>query len=65
MFVVLFAVFAVTAEENEQLLKTSLLNKKKEQFNLENKAGKKNKRKMQIRNCGNETRLAAASFSCA
>lgn len=36
---------------------------KKEQFNPENKAGRENKRKMQIRNCGNETRLGAASFS--
>lgn len=44
MLTVSFAAFAVTAEENEQLLKTSLFEQKKEQFNPENKAGRRQKK---------------------
>lgn len=50
MFMVSLYMFAVTAEENKQLLKTSLFKKKKkkEQFNRENKAGKKAKERCRL-----------------
>lgn len=49
MFVVLFAVFAVTAEENEQLLKTSLLNKKKKSSSTQKtRQGKKTKERCRL-----------------